>query len=205
MPAMPRSTARSARSTRRSISSRPRPTSQRSTSPLDTPIAYITQTTLSVDDTRDVIAALEARFTDVIGPDVVRHLLRDAEPPERGARPVQGRRPDPRRRLAKTAPTRAACARSASRWACRAISSPTAARSIRPGSTASRRVGLTAGASAPDELVESVIDALRAARPGRSVATRRASRRTSNSACRPSCAAPAPARRPPRSSPTDGA
>ena len=38
--------------------------------PLDTPIAYVTQTTLSVDDTRGVIEALNARFTDVVGPDV---------------------------------------------------------------------------------------------------------------------------------------
>jgi 4-hydroxy-3-methylbut-2-enyl diphosphate reductase len=40
--------------------------------PLDraTPIAYITQTTLSVDDTREVIRALFERFTDVLGPDV---------------------------------------------------------------------------------------------------------------------------------------
>ncbi len=37
--------------------------------PLDTPLAYVTQTTLSVDDTKGVIAALEARFTDVVGPD----------------------------------------------------------------------------------------------------------------------------------------
>jgi len=37
--------------------------------PLDHPIAYITQTTLSVDDTRAIIAALKARFTDVTGPD----------------------------------------------------------------------------------------------------------------------------------------
>ncbi|QJU60503.1 4-hydroxy-3-methylbut-2-enyl diphosphate reductase [Sphingomonas sp. AP4-R1] len=37
---------------------------------VDTPIAYITQTTLSVDDTRVVIAALEERFTDLVGPDV---------------------------------------------------------------------------------------------------------------------------------------
>ena len=35
----------------------------------DTPVAYITQTTLSVDDTRAVIAAIEQRFTDVVGPD----------------------------------------------------------------------------------------------------------------------------------------
>jgi 4-hydroxy-3-methylbut-2-enyl diphosphate reductase len=37
--------------------------------PIDTPIAYVTQTTLSVDDTKNIIAALKARFTDVIGPD----------------------------------------------------------------------------------------------------------------------------------------
>jgi len=37
--------------------------------PTDTPIAYITQTTLSVDDTRDIIAALQARFPDIEGPD----------------------------------------------------------------------------------------------------------------------------------------
>ena len=37
--------------------------------PADTPIAYVTQTTLSVDDTRAMIAALERRFHDVVGPD----------------------------------------------------------------------------------------------------------------------------------------
>jgi len=35
----------------------------------DTPIAYITQTTLSVDDTRQTIDAVKARFSDVIGPE----------------------------------------------------------------------------------------------------------------------------------------
>lgn len=35
-----------------------------------TPVAYITQTTLSVDDTRAVIAAIERRFADVEGPDI---------------------------------------------------------------------------------------------------------------------------------------
>jgi len=38
--------------------------------PLDAPVAYITQTTLSVDDTRAIIAALHARFADCVGPDV---------------------------------------------------------------------------------------------------------------------------------------
>ena len=33
-------------------------------------LAYVTQTTLSVDDTRDVIEALKARFPTVVGPDV---------------------------------------------------------------------------------------------------------------------------------------
>lgn len=32
-------------------------------------LAYITQTTLSVDDTKDIIAALKARFPSIVGPD----------------------------------------------------------------------------------------------------------------------------------------
>jgi 4-hydroxy-3-methylbut-2-enyl diphosphate reductase len=35
----------------------------------DGKVAYITQTTLSVQDTRDVIAALKRRFPDIVGPD----------------------------------------------------------------------------------------------------------------------------------------
>jgi 4-hydroxy-3-methylbut-2-enyl diphosphate reductase len=37
--------------------------------PEDAPIAYVTQTTLSVDDTRSIIAALQSRFSDVVGPE----------------------------------------------------------------------------------------------------------------------------------------
>ncbi len=33
-------------------------------------LAYVTQTTLSVDDTRGIIAALQARFPTIVGPDV---------------------------------------------------------------------------------------------------------------------------------------
>ena len=33
-------------------------------------VAYVTQTTLSVDDTRDIIEALRRRFPDITGPDV---------------------------------------------------------------------------------------------------------------------------------------
>ncbi|MBL4613579.1 MAG: 4-hydroxy-3-methylbut-2-enyl diphosphate reductase [Magnetovibrio sp.] len=36
----------------------------------DTHLAYITQTTLSVDDTRHIIEALQARFPDIQGPDL---------------------------------------------------------------------------------------------------------------------------------------
>ena len=37
--------------------------------PTDAPVAYVTQTTLSVDDTRGIIAALQRRFTDIVGPE----------------------------------------------------------------------------------------------------------------------------------------
>ena len=37
--------------------------------PSDTPVAYVTQTTLSVDDTRGIIAALHNRFTNIVGPE----------------------------------------------------------------------------------------------------------------------------------------
>lgn len=36
--------------------------------PVDRPVAYITQTTLSVDDTRAAVAAITARFPDCVGP-----------------------------------------------------------------------------------------------------------------------------------------
>src|SRR5213080_1765126 len=35
----------------------------------DTPVAYVTQTTLSVDDTKGIIGALQRRFSDIIGPE----------------------------------------------------------------------------------------------------------------------------------------
>ncbi|HEY7748357.1 MAG TPA: 4-hydroxy-3-methylbut-2-enyl diphosphate reductase [Aestuariivirgaceae bacterium] len=37
--------------------------------PTDAPVAYVTQTTLSIDDTRGIIAALQRRFSDIVGPD----------------------------------------------------------------------------------------------------------------------------------------
>lgn len=36
----------------------------------DAPVAYVTQTTLSPEDTRGIIAALAARYPDIVGPDL---------------------------------------------------------------------------------------------------------------------------------------
>src|SRR6185295_2004563 len=38
--------------------------------PANAPVAYITQTTLSVDDTRATIQALKRRFSDIVGPEI---------------------------------------------------------------------------------------------------------------------------------------
>jgi len=37
--------------------------------PLDTPVAYVTQTTLSVDDTSGIIQALQRKFSNIVGPE----------------------------------------------------------------------------------------------------------------------------------------
>jgi 4-hydroxy-3-methylbut-2-enyl diphosphate reductase len=37
--------------------------------PRETPVAYVTQTTLSVDDTQGIISALQRRFHDIVGPE----------------------------------------------------------------------------------------------------------------------------------------
>src|SRR5476649_1580808 len=37
--------------------------------PVDKPVAYITQTTLSIDDTKGIIIALKKRFSDIVGPE----------------------------------------------------------------------------------------------------------------------------------------
>jgi 4-hydroxy-3-methylbut-2-en-1-yl diphosphate reductase len=37
--------------------------------PVDAPVAYVTQTTLSIDDTRGIIDAIKRRFSNVVGPE----------------------------------------------------------------------------------------------------------------------------------------
>ena len=72
---------------------------QRSTFPHDTPVAYVTQTTLSVDDTRGIIAALHKPIHRHRRAGDARHLLRHAKPADRGARTLDagGRYPGGRR------------------------------------------------------------------------------------------------------------
>jgi len=63
-------------------------------------VAYVTQTTLSVDETRDIIAALKQRFPQIVGPDVKDICYatqnRQTGGPQTGGRgrhPSSGRRP----------------------------------------------------------------------------------------------------------------
>ena len=129
--------------------------------PIDAPVAYVTQTTLSVDDTRGIIAALQAPLHRHRRARDARHLLRDAEPADRGARTQQARRRDPggrrQEQLEFQPPARD---RRGSRHA---ELSHRRRQRTRPG-MAARRANSSAsrpGASAPEVLVEDVIEALR--------------------------------------------
>jgi 4-hydroxy-3-methylbut-2-enyl diphosphate reductase len=123
-------------------------------------VAYITQTTLSIDDTRNVIAALKRRFLDIVGPETsdicyatqnrqnaVRQLCRTAEV----ILVVGAKNSSNSNRLREIG-----------------LEEGVPSYLIADGSeldpdwvAGKTKVGLTAGASAPEELVENVIDALR--------------------------------------------
>ena len=47
-------------------------------------LAVVTQTTLSVDDAAEILAAVKRRFPDIRAAEAAGHLLRHAEPPGRG-------------------------------------------------------------------------------------------------------------------------
>jgi len=130
----------------------------------DTPVAYITQTTLSVDDTRGIIAAIEARFSDVIGPDVSDICY------------ATQNRQSAARDLARISDLLivVGAANSSNSNRLREIGAEMGVPShlIDDGDSVDPRwiegaatVGITAGASAPDELVDSVIAALGRLRP----------------------------------------
>ena len=124
-----------------------------------TDLAYVTQTTLSVDDTRDVIKALKRRFPGIVGPD-----LRDI------CYATQNRQ-SAARELAKQADVLLVIGAQTSSNSNRLrdigeeMSIPSYliedARSIDMAWLKGvERVGITAGASAPEQLVQEVIEYL---------------------------------------------
>jgi 4-hydroxy-3-methylbut-2-enyl diphosphate reductase len=129
-----------------------------------TPVAYVTQTTLSVDDTRSVIAALKRRFTDIVGPDI--HDICYATQNRQSAV----------RELAKLADVMlvvgARNSSNSNRLREIGVESGVPSYLIADGSELdpawvrrARAIGVTAGASAPETLVLGVIDALGALGP----------------------------------------
>src|SRR5271168_4082571 len=117
--------------------------------PADTPVAYVTQTTLSVDDTRGIIAALHNRFTDIVGPET-RDICYATQNRQTAVR-----------ELSKVVDVILVVGAKNS-------SNSNRLREIADGSELNpawfnnaETVGITAGASAPEVLVEDVIDALR--------------------------------------------
>jgi 4-hydroxy-3-methylbut-2-en-1-yl diphosphate reductase len=132
--------------------------------PLDAPLAYVTQTTLSVDDTRGIIDALLARFSDMVGPDT-RDICYATQNRQAAVRELS----DQVEVLLVVGATN-----SSNSNRLREIGSETGVPSylVADGSEVKaewfanvQTVGITAGASAPEEMVENVIDALRALGP----------------------------------------
>ena len=130
----------------------------------DTPIAYITQTTLSVDETRDVIAALGERFGDMVGPDVS-DICYATQNRQTAVREL-ARRSD----LLIVVGSR----NSSNSNRLREIGSEMGVPSYLVDDGAdidpswvkgAQTIGVTSGASAPESLVESVIEAIAAIRP----------------------------------------
>jgi 4-hydroxy-3-methylbut-2-enyl diphosphate reductase len=128
--------------------------------PSDAPMAYITQTTLSVDDTKDIIAALENRFTDIEGPDT-RDICYATQNRQSSVRDLS--------KLVDVILVVGATNSSNSNRL-REIGTEVGVPSylIADGSQLNpewlkdaKTVGITAGASAPEVLVDDVIDALR--------------------------------------------
>jgi 4-hydroxy-3-methylbut-2-en-1-yl diphosphate reductase len=128
--------------------------------PDDAPTAYVTQTTLSVDDTRGVIAALQARFQDLQGPDVA-DICYATQHRQSGVRQLC----DSVDLLLVVGSTNSSNSNRLREIGVeKGIPSYLIANGgeLDPGWLAGvTTVGLTAGASAPEELVADVIDALR--------------------------------------------
>ncbi len=132
--------------------------------PVDAPVAYVTQTTLSVDDTRDIIDALHRRFTDIVGPDT-RDICYATQNRQAAVRKLN--------KQVDVLLVVGATNSSNSNRLCE-IGAETGVPSylVADGSELkadwfanAQTVGITAGASAPEEMVKHVINALRALGP----------------------------------------
>ena len=127
--------------------------------PADAPVAYITQTTLSVDDTRGIIAKLEQRFSDIVGPEM-RDICYATQNRQAAVRELS-------RQVDVILVVGAKNSSNSNRL--REIGLETGIPSYLIADSSelqpewvqnARTVGLTAGASAPEVLVEGVIEAL---------------------------------------------
>ena len=127
--------------------------------PVDQPVAYITQTTLSIDDTKGIIVELKKRFRDIVGPETSDICYA-----------TQNRQTSVRE-LAKVADVilvvGAKNSSNSNRLREIGIEEGVPSYLIADGSELDPAwvrgktvVGLTAGASAPESLVQHVIDAL---------------------------------------------
>src|ERR1700761_8957378 len=130
------------------------------TLPAETPVAYITQTTLSVDDTKDIIAALHARFTDIQGPDI-RDICYATQNRQSAVRDLS-------KLVDVILVVGAANSSNSNRLREIGTEAGVASYLIADGSALNpewlkdaKTVGITAGASAPEVLVDDVITALR--------------------------------------------
>jgi 4-hydroxy-3-methylbut-2-enyl diphosphate reductase len=132
--------------------------------PPDRPVAYVTQTTLSVDDTRATIEALRRRFTDIQGPDT-RDICYATQNRQSAVRELAGQ-------VDVLLVVGAANSSNSNRLReigteqgvpCYMIADATALQPswLRGAGT----VGITAGASAPEALVQEVIAAIAALGP----------------------------------------
>ncbi|WP_406855361.1 4-hydroxy-3-methylbut-2-enyl diphosphate reductase [Alsobacter sp. KACC 23698] len=127
-------------------------------------LAYITQTTLSVFDTRDVIAALKARFPAIVGPDT-RDICYATQNRQKAVLDMAGQ-------VDLVLVLGSANSSNSNRLREMGLSIGVPAHLIESGARIRPewldgvdRVGLTAGASAPETLVRDAIEALRAWRP----------------------------------------
>jgi 4-hydroxy-3-methylbut-2-enyl diphosphate reductase len=127
--------------------------------PTDAPVAYVTQTTLSVDDTRDIIAMLKRRFSDIVGPEM-RDICYATQNRQAAVRELS-------RQVDVILVVGAKNSSNSNRLLEIGLETGIPSYLIADSSELqpewvrdARAVGLTAGASAPEVLVEGVIDAL---------------------------------------------